>query len=247
MGYGPFIAEPYFGHRSRLYQIDLYDNPHNIADVIVESYNMGVRAINLINDKNLIEGYEIAADCGCEMKVIATIGKSDVDYLNPNYEIAKEADWDEDIDFFSSYDCPAMLVDEFIVDGYDWKLTSKILSRINETGSVSGLVTAFPSKTTDLLKDNIDMGLFDLYMIPYNSLSYMMDISAFNKKQRNEFIEKIVDLNKKIIATRVFAVGVLKPEDSFEFYKNVDFVDAITLGVASKDEAKEDFSLLSKY
>ena len=56
-----------------------------------------------------------------------------------------------------------------------------------------------------------------------------------------------MDLNKKIIATRVFAVGVLKPEDSFEFYKNVDFVDAITLGVASKDEAKEDFSLLSKY
>ena len=84
-------------------------------------------------------------------------------------------------------------------------------------------------------------------MIPYNSLSYMMDISAFNKKQRNEFIEKIVNLNKKIIATRVFAVGVLKPVDSYEFSKNVDFVDAITLGVASKDEAKEDFSLLSKY
>lgn len=247
MGYGPFIAEPYFGHRSRLYQIDLYDNPHNIADVIVESYNMGVRAINLINDKNLIEGYEIAADCGCEMKVIATIGKSDVDYLNPNYEIAKEADWDEDIDFFSSYDCPAMLVDEFIVDGYDWKLTSKILSRINETGSVSGLVTAFPSKTTDLLKDNIDMNLFDFYMIPYNSLSYMMDISAFNNSQREEFIQKIFNLNKKIIATRVFAVGVLKPMDSFEFFKNVDFVDAIALGVASVDEAKEDFSLLSKY
>ena len=121
------------------------------------------------------------------------------------------------------------------------------MSRINETGSVSGLVTAFPSKTTDLLKDNIDMDLFDLYMIPYNSLSYMMDISAFNKKQRNEFIEKIVNLNKKIIATRVFAVGVLKPEDSFEFYKNVDFVDAVCMGVAKVEEAIEDFELLKEY
>ncbi|WP_295113141.1 hypothetical protein [uncultured Methanobrevibacter sp.] len=241
------MAEPYFGHRSRLYQIDLYDNPQNIADVIIESYNQGIRAINLVNDDNLLKAYDIACDEGCEMKVIATIGKSDVDYLNPNYDVAKEVDWDDDIELFYSYDCPVMLVDEFIVDAYDWKLTSKILSRINSSGSLSGLVTAFPSKTTDLLKDNIDMNLFDFYMIPYNSLSYMMDISAFNNSQREEFIQKIFNLNKKIIATRVFAVGVLKPMDSFEFFKNVDFVDAIALGVASVDEAKEDFSLLSKY
>ncbi|MEE1128974.1 MAG: hypothetical protein UHW99_03230 [Methanobrevibacter sp.] len=241
------MAEPYFGHRSRLYQIDLYDNPQNIADVIIESYNQGIRAINLVNDDNLLKAYDIACDEGCEMKVIATIGKSDVDYLNPNYDVAKEVDWDDDIELFYSYDCPVMLVDEFIVDAYDWKLTSKILSEINSSGSLSGLVTAFPSKTTDLLKDNIDMNLFDFYMIPYNSLSYMMDISAFNNSQREEFIQKIFNLNKKIIATRVFAVGVLKPMDSFEFFKNVDFVDAIALGVASVDEAKEDFSLLSKY
>ena len=247
LGYGPFMAEPYFGHRSRLYQIDLYDNPQNIADVIIGSYNNGVRAINLVNDDNLLKAYDIASENGCEMKVIATIGKSDVDYLNPNYDIAKEVDWDEDIELFSTYDCPVMLVDEFIVDGYDWKLTSKILSQINDTGSLSGLVTAFPSKTTDFLNDNIDTDLFDFYMIPYNSLSYMMDISAFNKAQRQEFIQKVVNLNKKIIASRVFAVGVLKPQDSFEFFRNVDFVDAIALGVASVDEAKEDFSLLKEY
>lgn len=241
------MAEPYFGHRARIYQIDLYDNPQNIADVIIESYNQGIRAINLVNDDKLLEAFDIASESGCKMKVIATIGKSDVDYLNPNYDVAKEVDWDEDIELFSSYDCPLMLIDEFIVDGYDWKLTSKILSQINSTGSLSGLITAFPSKTTDLLKDNIDMDLFDFYMIPYNSLSYMMDISAFNNDQRQEFIKKIMSLNKKIIATRIFAAGVLKPQDAFEFFKNVDFVDAISFGVASVDEAKEDFFLLSKY
>ena len=146
LGYGPFMAELYFGHRSRLYLDDLYNNPQNISEVIIESYNQGVRAINLVNDDNLIKAYDMAVDAGCEMKVIATIGKSDVDYLNPNYEVAKEVDWDEDIELFSSYDCPLMLVDEFITDGYDWRLTSKILNRINGTGSLSGLVTAFPSK-----------------------------------------------------------------------------------------------------
>lgn len=247
LGYGPFMAELYYGHRSRLYLDDLYNNPQNAAEVIIESYNRGVRAINLVNDSNLLEAYDIAVSEGCEMKVIATIGKSDVDYLNPNYEIAKEADWEEDIDLFSSYDCPLMLVDEFITDAYDWRLTSKILNRINDAGALSGIVTAFPSKTSDLLADNLDMDLFDFYMIPYNSLSYMMDISAFNASQRQDFIDKIKSLNKKIIATRIMAAGVLKPKEAFTFYKNVDFVDAICMGAAKVEEAREDFELLKQY
>lgn len=247
LGYGPFMAELYYGHRSRLYLDDLYNNPQNASEVIVEAYNQGVRAINLVNDSNLLEAYDLAVSQGCEMKVIATIGKSDVDYLNPNYEVAKEVDWDDDIELFSGYDCPLMLVDEFITDGYDWKLTSKILNGINDTGALSGLVTAFPSKTSDLLVDNLDMDLFDFYMIPYNSLSYMMDISAFNASQRKEFIEKIRNLNKKIIATRILAAGVLKPKEAFTFYKNADFVDAICMGVAKVEEAREDFELLKEY
>ena len=248
LGYGPFMAELYYGHRSRLYLDDLYNNPQNAAEVIIESYNQGIRAINLVNDENLLKAYDIAAGEGCEMKVIATIGKSDVDYLNPNYEVAKEVDWDEDIELFSQYDCPLMLVDEFITDAYDWKLTSRILNRINDAGSLSGLVTAFPSKTSDLLlENNLDMNLFDFYMIPYNSLSYMMDISAFNASQRQEFIDKVKSLNKKIIATRILAAGVLTAKEAFTFYKNVDFVDAICMGVAKVSEAREDFELLREF
>ncbi|WP_298520399.1 hypothetical protein [uncultured Methanobrevibacter sp.] len=247
LGYGPFMAELYFGHRSRLYQIDLYDNPQNTANIIIEAYNQGIRAINLVNDSKLLEAYDIAKENGCEMKVIATIGKSDVDYLNPNYDVAKEVDWDDDIELFSKYDCPLMLVDEFITDGHDWKLISKILSEINNTGALSGLVSAFPSKTADLIKDNLDLDLFDFYMIPFNSLSYMMDISAFNPSQRKEFEQKLIDLDKKVIATRILAAGVLKPRDVFEFFKKIDYIDLISLGVASVDEAKEDFSLLKQY
>ena len=247
LGYGPFMAEAYFGHRSRLYQLDLYDNPQATADVIMESYNQGVRAINLVNDEKLLKAYDIAVDSGCEMKVIATIGWSDVDYLNPNYEIAKEVDWDDDIELFSTYDCPVMVVDQFLTDAYDWRLTSKILARINDSGSLSGLSTAFPSKTTDLLMDNIDLDLFDFYMIPLNSLSYMMDINAFNASQRQEFIDRVLKLNKKIIATRILAAGVLKPKEAFTFLKNVDYVDAISIGVAKVEEANEDFKLLKEF
>ena len=247
LGYGPFMAELYFGHRSRLYYDDLYTSPQNIADVMIESYNQGVRAINLVNDPNLLEAYDIACDSGCEMKVIATIGKSDVDYLNPNYEVAKEADWEGDIELFSSYDCTAMLVDEFITDAYDWRLTSKILIEINNAGSLSGLVTSFPSRTADLIFENLDMELFDFYMIPFNSLSYMMDISAFNEAQREDFKQKLLKLDKKVIATRILAAGVLQPKEAFTFFKKIDYIDLIAVGVAKVSEASEDFSLLKEF
>ena len=248
LGYGPFMAELYFGHRSRLYYDDLYTVPEEMANIIVESYNMGVRAINLVNDENLLDAYDLAAEAGCKMKVIATIGKTDVDYLNPNYEIAKEADWEEDIDLFSTYDCPLMIVDEFLTDAYDWRLTSRILNEINETESLAGLTTSYPSRTTDLLLEgNLDMDLFDFFMIPFNSLSYMMDINAFNASQRQEFIDRVLKLNKKIIATRVLAAGVLKPEEAFTFLKSADYIDAISIGVGKIEEVHEDFELLKDF
>ncbi|WP_365907161.1 hypothetical protein [uncultured Methanobrevibacter sp.] len=244
LGNAPFIAEPYFGHRARLYDLDLHRNPNAIADVIVEAYNNGVKSINLVNDAVLIEGFEIALDDGCEMKVVATIGKSDVDYMNPNYDVAKEVDWDDDIGLFSNYDCPLMLVDEFIVDGYDWNLTADILSQINNVQSASGLITAFPNKTTDLLIDNPILDLFDYYMLPINKLAYMMDIPSFLPKEREEFKNKVNKLNKKIIATRVLAAGILKPDEAFDFLNTLNYVDLVTVGVASKEEAKEDFTIL---
>ena len=75
----------------------------------------------------------------------------------------------------------------------------------------------------------------------------MMDISAFTASQRQEFVDRVLSLNKKIIASRILAAGVLKPKESFTFFKNVDYVDAISIGVAKVEEASEDFKLLKEY
>ena len=177
-----------------------------------------------MNDENLLKGFDIAIENGCDMKVIATIGKSDVDYRMPNYEVAKEVDWEEDIELFQKYDTSAMLVDEFIVDGYGWDLTAEILSKINETGAVSGIITAFPFRTTEELKTNLDDSLFDLYMVPIT----------------------LESVDKTIIASRIFATGILQPKEAFEFINNLDYVSGITFGVASEKEASDDFSILKE-
>jgi hypothetical protein len=241
------MAEPYYGHRARLYYEDLYLQPESMAEIILNAYDCGVRAINLINDKNILKAFDLACENGCNMKVIATIGKSEIDYLVPNYEVACEADWEGDIELFSDYDTPVMLVDEFITDAYKWNLTSKILDRINDAGSLSGLITAYPYRTTDLLCDNIDMDLFDFYMIPINSFAYMMDTSSFLKAQRAEFRQKMLDLDKKIIASRVLSVGIQTPDEGFSFLNSLDFIDLVTFGVASVDELKKDIEVLKSF
>lgn len=246
LGYAPLIGEPYFGHRARLYQLDLHRNPENIAKIIIEAYNQGIRAINLVNDDALIEGFDMAVDEGCKMEVIATIGKSDVDYMAPNYDVAKEVDWQDDIDLFSKYNAPVMLVDEFITDGYDWRLNTEILEAINETGSLSGISTAFPNKTTLEILKNQDLDLFDFYMIPLNKLAYMMDIPSFLEEEREKFRQSISKLNKKIIASRSLATGILTPNEGFNFIKSYGVADLICFGAASQKEVITDVNVLKE-
>lgn len=224
----------------------MHRSPENISKIIIESYEQGVRAINLVNDDALLKAYDLASDAGCKMKIIATIGKSEVDYMMPNYDVAKEVDWESDIELFNSYETSIMLVDEFIVDGYDWNLTSEILENINQTNSFSGLITSFPCKTTNLIMDNLNLDSFDFYMVPLNKLAYMMDIPSFLSKEKELFKNNLTKLNKNIIASRVLAAGIQMPQEAFDFLKSLDYVDLVTIGVATENEAKQDFELLFK-
>lgn len=245
LGNAPFIAEPYFGHRTRLYDIDLHKNPESIANIIKTSYDLGVKSINLVNDSALLEAYDIASNDGCKMDVVASIGKHfGIDYTIPGFVKAKEVDWQNDIDVLSSYNPDIMLVDEFLVDGYDWDLTSEILEKINETNSFAGLITNFPIKTTGLILENLDLELFEFYMVPINKLGYMMDSPMFIGSKREEFENNLKKLNKKVIASKVLACGILMPQEAFNFINSLDYIDLITVGIASENEAKTDFNML---
>lgn len=246
LGTAPLTGEAYFGHRARLYQLDLARNPQNIAEIILDSYDSGVKAINLVNDEALLNGFQIACDNGCKMDIIATIAKRDVDYLNPDYESSKNINYHEDIEIFESLSSKVMLIDEFIVDSYDWNLIENILDDINKI-STSGLITAFPFKTTSkIIEADFNKSLFDFYMIPINQLSYMMDSPTFLQKERDELKGLLNKLDKKIIASKVLAAGIQMPNEAFNFIKKLDYIDLLTIGVANKKEVEEDFKTLFK-
>ena len=250
MGNAPFLADAYFGHRTRLYNLDLLRNPNNVSKIIEKSYECGVRSINLANKENLLKAFKIACDNGVEMQSVSTIGKTEMDYVFPNYEQAKmEATWKEDIENLSQFDNSMMLVDEFLVDTYDWDFISEILDAINDAGIPSGIITSFPFKTSEKLIDSPlleDKNLFDFYMLPVNKLGYMMDTPHFmldNQEKLSGLLEKI---DKKVIINKILAVGIQRPQEAFDFLKTQDYADMVAVGIASANEAEETFGIIDK-
>lgn len=247
LGYAPFTSEGYFGHRTRLYELDLKRNPQNIANIIKKSWEIGVRGINLVNDDSLLEAYDLTLKDDVDMDILATIGHSNIDYVFPNYEKAKKVNWKEDIEVLSNYNCSMILIDEFLVDSYDWDFIINILDEINDTGLSPGLISSFPFKTTEeLLKSPLveDKDLFDFYMVPINKLAYMMDCPFFLDENRGQLKNLLTKLNKKIIVNKILAAGIQMPSEAFNFLKTLDFVDMLTVGVASTKEADETFTTL---
>ena len=232
MGNAPFLADSYFGHRTRLYNLDLLRNPNNVSKIIEKSYECGVR-------KN-----------GVEMQVVSTLGKTDMNYVMTNYKQAREeATIDEDIEKLSQYDNAVMLIDEFLVDDYDWDFLMGILDKINDTGISAGLITSFPFKTSQkLLESSLveDKGLFDYYMIPVNKVAYMMDCPQFLDDEKDQLALMLKELDKKVIINKILAVGIQRPQEAFEFLKTLDYADMVAIGIASEHEAEETFGILNK-
>ncbi|MDI6644360.1 MAG: hypothetical protein QME14_04815 [Methanobacteriaceae archaeon] len=231
LGTSPFIGAAQFGHRARLYQLDLYQKTENMVKIIKKSYDLGVKGIQVIPYENVIKALKIAINDGCELEIVGTI--------RPDKE-------DEDIETFTNLGVSSMLLHAVITDSGEWEFIAKKLDLIRDSGSIPGIVTHMPFRTTkNLLKSPI-IDLFDIYMVPINKLGYLMDTSTFMEDSRTELRNLILELDKIIIAKKILAAGVLKPMEAFDFLKNLDYVDMVTVGIASEKEAEESFNLLER-
>lgn len=231
LGTSPFIAAGQFGHRARLYQLDLYDHPENILKVIRKSYDLGVRGIQLIPYPPVLDAFRWAREEGIELSIIGTV--------RPGEETT-------DIKLLSRLEADAMLLHGAITDSCNWDVISGHLKAIKDTGSIAGLATHQPFRTTAKLLESPVLDLFDIYMIPVNKLGYLMDTEVFLEKQRSEFSELINKVNKNVIVKKTLAAGVLTPKDAFDFIKTVDYADMITVGIAYEKEAEETFTVLGE-
>ncbi len=229
LGTAPFIGLPYFGHRSRLYQLDFHNSPENILKIMKKSHEIGVQAIQLIPEEPVIKALKLAQDEGIKFDIWGTVRKDNLE---------------EDIQLLSNLEASMMLLDEWVTDKSDMDFIEESLNKINDENAISGLITALPKETTPKLINSDIKDLFNIYMVPVNKLGYMMDYPVFMHEERAELTELLRKLNKVVIANKILAVGILNPEEAMDFLKTLEYVDMVTLGVASEKEAEETFNLL---
>ena len=230
LGTSPFTAAAQFGHRARLYQLDLYNNPENIFKIIKKSYEMGIKGIQVIPYPPVIEAINEALNVGYEMDIIGTV--------RPEREL-------EDIEILSNLNAISMLLHADITDKKDWNFIGEKLQVIKDRDSVPGLATHMPFLTTKRLVESPVQEMFDIYMVPVNKLGYLMDSDIYGSDERTHLNRLIKSLNKTVIAKKVLAAGILQPQEAFDYLKTVEFADIVALGIASEAEAQETFRLLA--
>jgi len=226
LGSAPFTAATYFGHRSRLYEMDLKDRPEAIVEVIVESYEMGVRGFQIMPEGQVLEALEMARNAGCEFTLMGTL---------------RHEHLEEDLQTLSEIGSTAVLLDEHYTDLLPASRVAELLDEVE--GMLRGLATTMPWETTvRLIEEGVDN--FELYMVPINRLGYMTDFPVFLEDQRIELGGLLHELEKTVVAEKVLAAGIIPPAEAFEFIAGLEYVDMVAVGVASVSEARETFSEL---
>ncbi len=230
LGTSPFVAAAQFGHRARLYQLDLYNNPENILKIIKKSYEMGITGIQVIPYQPVIEALKWAINEGYSMDVVGTV--------RPDKE-------SEDIRLLKDIGAVSMLLHANITDKKDWNFIGDKLVAIKDADAIPGLVTHMPFQSTVRLLESPVLDLFDIYMVPVNKLGYLMDCDTYDSDNRIRLHKMIKSIDKTVIVKKVLAAGILTPHEAFDYLNTVEFADIVAIGIASENEAQETFNLLA--
>ncbi|MDO5850940.1 MAG: hypothetical protein Q4Q23_00445 [Methanobacteriaceae archaeon] len=236
MGCSPFIGAMHFGHRSRLYELDFKNQPENISNIIIDACKNGVENLLLKPTEDMLKSYDIVSNEGYKMNI---------------YGITDCKSFEEDINIFNDLNANTVFlsgsfVDENI-DKENYDLLEKNLNIIKDNGFTVGIESCRPFKNTPLIYDSTIINLFSVYMVVLNKFGYMLDCEWFDKENKIIYEENIKKMNKEIIVNRTLATGILKPEEAYNYLKNIEYIDGICVGVSNKKEVEETFNVINKY
>lgn len=235
LGTSPFIFAPQFGHRTRLYELDFEKQPENIQKILDKSYELGVHKILFNRSEDLELALDMSIQNGNDWEVI---GKTDGEHF------------EEDLTTFSKYNTTTIMLDGFFIDeninNNNFEEISKYLREIKSNGYVPAIETRTPFKNIPKIVESV-IDEFEEIMLPLNFYGYMMDCNFLTNENKEKIQDLLSTLNKKIIANRTLATGILQPKEAYEFISKVDCVNSVCVGVAKVEEAEETFSIINEY
>lgn len=236
LGTSPFIFAPQFGHRTRLYELDFEKQPENIVKILDKAYEKGVHKILLNRSDDLEIALDMSIDNGNDWEVI---GKTN------------DTNFEEDLNIFSKYNTTTIMLDGFFIDknieSNDFEYISQYLNDIKMKGYIPSIETRTPFKNIPKIVKSEIINDFDEIMLPLNFYGYMMDCNFLTNENKEKIQNLLSSLNKKVIANRTLATGILQPKEAYEFISKVDNVNSVCVGVAKVEEVEETFSIINSY
>lgn len=236
LGTSPFIFAPQFGHRTRLYELDFEKQPENIVKILDKAYEKGVHKILLNRSDDLEIALDMSIDNGNAWEVI---GKTN------------DTNFEEDLNIFSKYNTSTIMLDGFFIDknieSNDFEYISQYLNDIKMKGYIPSIETRTPFKNIHKIVESEIINDFDEIMLPLNFYGYMMDCNFLTNENKEKIQNLLSSLNKKVIANRTLATGILQPKEAYEFISKVDNVNSVCVGVAKVEEVEETFSIINSY
>lgn len=220
LGTSPFLGAGQFGVRAYQYYKHFFENPRNITDLVIEAINFGVRGIQLVAYREIVEAIRRAqVETGVELVIIGSLP-----FDRP----------EEGLDCLSSLPTKAVLLHGEETDRLNFKVLESWLGRIRELGFIPGVATHKPDIVLpELLESKLD---FQVVLLPFNAAGFLM-----GKK------EKVFDVvrrsDKSFIAMKTLAAGRLKPREALEYLFSCEGIDSVAIGVATMEEVKETFSI----
>jgi len=220
VGTSPFVGAGQFGERAWLYYRMFHGHPERIAEIIVEAYRLGVRGVQPLPSRTVIEGVRMAEESCGRLKVVPSI-----------IELS-------DLEAFSGFDLSGVLIHASVTDRRDEKAIKDLLSRCRELGVPVGFVTHRPREVLGWLSERFD---FELVMVPINPVGMFMDWTV------EEAVQTLRELGRFVIAKKTLAAGMVSPSEAFRFLSGLGCVDSVAVGLASVREVRETVPEALKY
>ena len=221
LGTSPFIGAGQFGSRASTYRRLFYDRPANMVSLMKYAAELGVPCVQLLAIDRVLNAFRDArAESEVDLACTLTIGIGEKEW-----ELEQAFDINTQIVFLHA----------MITDGLDLRGIERWLKDITDLGLIPGCVTHKPGRVLPALKKS---GLnIQAYMVPFNHEGIFMDCKP-------DALIKILDsIEQPVIAKKTLAAGMFSPGVGLPFIAQHTQLDGLALGLASRDEMEESFSI----
>ncbi|RLG85215.1 MAG: hypothetical protein DRO15_07780 [Thermoprotei archaeon] len=230
LGTSPFLAAGQFGAKSFKYYLEFIASRGNIKKIVSACLKMGIVGIQLIS-------YEFIA-----REILEASRETDIKPIIVGTYVPDEP---RSLDWLVKLESVIGLVHAIITDERNETKLSEAIDLIIDHGMLPGVVTHTPYKTLQwLMHSYFGKHKVKFIMTPLNYAGKFIDSSL---PSIEDLYSELWKSNYYLIAKKVLGAGSLNIERAISYVYSKPYIVSAAFGIASIDEAKETFTLVTKY